>query len=399
MLLFQLKQVVLLQAILLMLASSFKFRGLSNLKRNVLSSHLSMVATRPVTSSSSTSMKEISSQIKDMRSRLAADDKASMMIDALRGKNLNDDDRQGDGVDMQVVSMSSAEDEFDILPTVYDPIKLERYFGRRPTAVATRVWQIVSTSSSFMLTVLYDWLSGRLEEVEVARAAELRKTIVSLGPFFIKLGQALSIRPDILSPRAMVELQQLCDKVPCFDNALAMQTIQAELGRPHTEVFSKISPDPVAAASLGQVYRATLKETGEEVAVKVQRPFVLETVSLDLYLIRKLGLFFRNFPAFSSRLDIVGLLDEFAGNFYQELDYNLECQNGIKIAEDMARLPQVKIPRNYPSYTARRVHVAEWVDGEKLSQSTAGDLSSLVNLGVITYLTQLLDTGFFHADP
>ncbi len=133
------------------------------------------------------------------------------------------------------------------------------------------------------------------------------------------------------------------------------------------------------AASLGQVYRATLRQTGEEVAVKVQRPFVLETVSLDLYLIRKFGLFVRNFPRLSSRLDIVSLLDEFAGNFYQELDYNLECQNGIKIAEDMKKLPKVVIPKCYPEYTSRRVHV--------------------VNLGVITYLTQLLDTGFFHADP
>ena len=107
----------------------------------------------------------------------------------------------------------------------------------------------------------------------------------------------------------------------------------------------------------------------------------------------------RNFPNIASRLDIVSILDQFAQNFYQELDYNLECQNGIQIAEDMKRLPMVVIPRNYPQYTARRVHTAQWVDGEKLSQSTANDVGALVNLGVITYLTQLLDTGFFHADP
>lgn len=134
-------------------------------------------------------------------------------------------------------------------------------------------------------------------------------------------------------------------------------------------------------------------------AVKVQRPYVLETVSLDLYLVRQIGLFLRRFPDISSRLDIVDLLDEFASNFYQELDYNLECENGLRIAKDMERLPMVLIPRNYPEYTARRVHTAQWIDGEKLSQSKADDVSSLVNLGVITYLTQLLDTGFFHADP
>merc|ERR1719247_1809804 len=98
-----------------------------------------------------------------------------------------------------------------------------------------------------------------------------------------------------------------------------------------SEVYSKITPEPVAAASLGQVYKATLRESGDEVAVKVQRPFVLETVSLDLHLARMLGLALRNTPI-SQRLDIVDLLDEFAANFYQELDYELECANGIRVA-------------------------------------------------------------------
>ncbi len=345
------------------------------------------------------SISAISAQVKDMRAMISQDERASMMIDALRGKNLNDDDRQGDGIDMKIVQTRESIDDNDVLPTVYNPDALERYFSQRPGAVATRVWQILSSSSSFLFTVLGDAITGQLKDLEVKRAAELRNTIVSLGPFFIKLGQALSIRPDILSPRAMVELQQLCDKVPSFDSKLAMKTIVEELGKPIDELFSKITDEPVAAASLGQVYKATLRSNGEEVAVKVQRPYVLETVSLDLYLVRKLGIIARNFPSISNRLDIVSLLDEFAGNFYQELDYNLECANGCKIAEDMKKLPMVVIPKNYPDFTARRVHVAQWVQGEKLSQSKADDVGALVNLGVITYLTQLLDTGFFHADP
>ena len=132
----------------------------------------------------------------------------------------------------------------------------------------------------------------------------------------------------------------------------------------------------------------------------MQRPFVLETVSLDLFLTRLAGQLLRAIdPEGSKRVDVVGLLDEFAGNFYKELDYVLECANGIRLAEEMRVLPRVKIPRNYPEVTSRRVHTAEWVDGEKLSQSTADDVGELVNLGVITYLTQLLETGFFHADP
>jgi len=153
-------------------------------------------------------------------------------------------------------------------------------------------------------------------------------------------------------------------KVPSYDSKIAFATIERELGRPVDEIFSEITDEPVAAASLGQVYKATLRATGETVAVKVQRPQVLETVSLDLYLARELGLFTRNFPALSDRLDAVALLDEFAYRFYQaslkigppscssfrtnitlqELDYNLECENGEKMKEQMSVLPDVVIP-------------------------------------------------------
>ena len=133
---------------------------------------------------------DISSQIKDIRSSLAADERTSLMLDALRGKNINDDDRQGYGVDMKVVEVRSnnKKDEFDVLPTVYDPIKLDNYFRKRPGAQLTRVWQVVSASVSYVSGVLGDYITGNTEDIEVRRAAELRNTIVSLGPFFIKLG-------------------------------------------------------------------------------------------------------------------------------------------------------------------------------------------------------------------
>merc|ERR1712238_248744 len=249
---------------------------------------------------------------------------------------------------------------------------------------------------------IFDKVTGRMNDnpvLEVQRAGELRDLITSLGPFYIKLGQALSIRPDILSPRSMVELQKLCDKVPSYDSKIAFATIERELGKTIDKLFSEITPEPVAAASLGQVYRAILQSTGEVVAVKVQRPGVLETVSLDLYLARELGLLAQNFPFLVERIDVTALSDEFAFRFYQELDYNLECENGIRIKEQMKVLPMVVIPKNFPKYTARRVHVAEWINGEKLSSSTANDVGALVNLGVITYLTQLLEAGFLHADP
>jgi aarF domain-containing kinase len=343
-------------------------------------------------------VRDTSSLMQEMRRELAKNEDANLMMQALRGQNLNDDDTAVAGLEMRLVDIAPRDN--DSLPFDYDPQALKVFFSSRPTAVLTRVLQLMTVSAGFLVNVLGDQLFQRGKtnaNLEVQRAAELRDLITSLGPFFIKIGQALSIRPDILSPRSMVELQKLCDKVPSFDSKIAFATIERELGRPVEEIFSEITPEPVAAASLGQVYKATLRETGETVAVKVQRPAVLETVSLDLYLARELGMIARRLNL-SDRLDAVALLDEFAYRFYQELDYNLECQNGERIAKEMAVLPMVVIPKNYPKYTSRRVHVAEWIEGEKLSQSKADDVGALVNLGVITYLTQLLDSGFFHAE-
>jgi aarF domain-containing kinase len=339
------------------------------------------------------SRSQMTEQMKDIRAQLAENEEANMMMQALRGQNLNDDDTAMEGLEMRLVNVGDGQ-----LPLYYDPVILKAFFRKRPLAVLTRIVQVTTVAGGVVFNTFLDSALGRMTpDLEVKRAGELRDIITSLGPFFIKLGQALSIRPDVLSPRSMVELQKLCDKVPSYDSKIAFATIEQELGKSVSELFSNITPEPVAAASLGQVYKATLRKGGDIVAVKVQRPAVLETVSLDLYLARELGMITRNIPALSNRLDAVALLDEFAYRFYQELDYNKECANGIRIKEEMKVLPMVVIPGNYPEYTSRRVHVAEWIDGEKLSQSTADDVGALVNLGVITYLTQLLDTGHFHA--
>ena len=358
--------------------------------------------------------------LREMQSSLLTngeDNDASLIMQALRGKNLNDDDSAVAGLQMKLVNIEGSDaattDSETGLPYAYDPIALKIFFQRRPIAVLTRIVQLLNVGGSYALTTILDKLLQRDKndpDLEIVRAAQLRNILTSLGPFYIKIGQALSIRPDILSPRSMVELQKLCDKVPSYDSKTAFAMFERELGKPVDEIFTEITPEPVAAASLGQVYKATLRDSGDVVAVKIQRPGVLETVSLDLYLAREIGMFVRNIPALVQRVDPVALLDEFAYRFYQELDYNLECLNGIRIANDMKVLPMVVIPKNYPKYTTRRVHVAEWIEGEKLSQSTADDVSSLVNLGVITYMTMLLGgakdangngtggSGFFHAE-
>ncbi|KAL7488011.1 hypothetical protein ACHAW6_013604 [Cyclotella cf. meneghiniana] len=374
--------------------------------------HLSVTALHS-TRERTGSVFSLSRQMREMQSQIVSENEdAALIIQALRGRNMNDDDAQVAGLEMKLIEFddvdgigndaSGTSANVERLPYEYDPVALKKFFSKRPNLIVSRILQVASTGGSVLFNYVLDSLSGKLKsdpDLEVRRAAELRDTITSLGPFFIKLGQALSIRPDVLSPRSMVELQKLCDKVPSFDSKIAFATIENELGQSVDQIFSEITPEPVAAASLGQVYKATLRATGETVAVKVQRPKVLETVSLDLFLARELGLLLRNFPALSDRLDAVALLDEFAYRFYQELDYENECENGEKMKEQMKVLPDVVIPKNYPAYTSRRVHVAEWIEGEKLSQSSADNVGALVNLGVITYLTQLLEFGFFHADP
>jgi len=342
------------------------------------------------------SVSAMSQQMKEMRAELEQNEEVKLLMQGLRGSNLNDDATAKEGLEMLVVEV---DDDGEALPLRYDPDFLKQYFDQRPAVVYKRLGQIIGNTGPLLTKILIDVATKKSKENEVKRAIEFREIITSLGPFFIKLGQALSIRPDILSPRVMVEMQQLCDKVPSYDSKIAFETIEKELGKPVSEVYSKISPEPIAAASLGQVYRATLRDGGQEVAVKVQRPFVLETVSLDLYLMRELGNRMKQVPFLAERTDLVALIDEFAPRFYDELDYNLECENGIRIQEYMKGVENIIVPTNYPEYTNRRVFTAEWIEGEKLSQSTADDVGTLVNSGVVAYLTQLLESGFFHADP
>ncbi|KAG8060737.1 hypothetical protein GUJ93_ZPchr0002g24254 [Zizania palustris] len=345
---------------------------------------------------SSTRFGEVSKEIQRVRKQMEEDEQLATLMRGLRGQNLRDSQFADDNVRLRLVEVSSMNNE--ALPLVYSPEIISAYWGKRPTAVATRVVQLLSVAGGFISHLISDLINNKLKENEVARAIELREIVTSLGPAYIKLGQALSIRPDILSPAAMTELQKLCDKVPSFPDDIAMTLLEEELGRPWSEIYSELSPSPIAAASLGQVYKGRLKENGDLVAVKVQRPFVLETVTIDLFIIRNLGLVLRRFPQVS--IDVVGLVDEWAARFFEELDYVNEGENGTRFAEMMKRdLPQVVVPKTYNKYTSRKVLTTQWIDGEKLSQSTEDDVGSLVSVGVICYLKQLLDTGFFHADP
>ncbi|KAL3506345.1 hypothetical protein ACH5RR_031727 [Cinchona calisaya] len=340
-------------------------------------------------------MQDVSQEIKRVRAQMEENEQLAVLMKGLRGQNLKDTLFADDNIKLRLVEVDESS---EFLPLVYDPASISAYWGKRPRAVATRIVQLLSVAGGFLSRIAMDIINKKVKENEVARAIELREIVTSLGPAYIKLGQALSIRPDVLSPAAMIELQKLCDKVPSFPDDVAMALIEEELGQPWHNIYSELSSSPIAAASLGQVYKGRIKETGDLVAVKVQRPFVLETVTVDLYVIRNLGLVLRKFPQIS--IDVVGLVDEWAARFFEELDYVNEGENGTTFAGMMKKdLPQVVVPKTYHKYTSRKVLTTQWIEGEKLSQSTASDVGDLVNVGVICYLNQLLDTGFFHADP
>ena len=241
---------------------------------------------------------------------------------------------------------------------------------------------------------------ARLEK----QAAWLRQSLIDLGPTFIKIGQALGTRADLLPLEYVKELATLQDQVPAFPTAEAFARIEAELGRPVHEAYPEIDSEPIAAASLGQVYRARLA-TGEEVAVKVQRPNLEETISFDVaILFRLVKLTNRFFPRANENADWEGMLREFHTTIFEEMDYVKEGRNADRFRYNFRTWRAIRVPKVYWSHTNTRVMTMEFIRGTKvidIEGLRANGISAVkVNrLLIRTYLKQLLEDGFFHADP
>ncbi|AFY69468.1 ABC-1 domain-containing protein [Thalassoporum mexicanum PCC 7367] len=284
----------------------------------------------------------------------------------------------------------------------YDAEVIGQFYRRRPLQVWARCFAIFSSLAFFFLSLWTDKKLGQADRNAKKRAIQLRKLLTRLGPAFIKIGQALSTRPDIVPPLYMDELSQLQDQLPAFDNKTAFRFIREELGADPTEVYAEITADPIAAASLGQVYKARLK-TGEVVAVKVQRPDIKDGIALDMYILRGLAIWGKkNIKAIRS--DLRAILDEFASRIFEEMDYVLEGQNAEKFEHLYGDLNGIYVPKIYWPYTAKRVLTMEWIDGLKLTdiekiKQRGFDGRKIVEVGVQCSLRQLLDHGFFHADP
>ena len=285
----------------------------------------------------------------------------------------------------------------------YDAQAIARYYRSRPWTAIRRALTVIWCFTTFVLSLKWDDWRGRTEENKFKRATQLRQILTRLGPTFIKVGQALSTRPDLVRKDFLDELVKLQDQLPPFDNRLALSIIEAELGKPVTELFRQISPNPIAAASLGQVYRAVL-HTGEDVAVKVQRPNLLPTLTLDLYLMRWAAGWMAPWLPLNLGHDLTLIVDEFGIKLFEEIDYINEGRNAEKFAANFRDDPTVKVPTIYWRYSSIRVLTLEWINGFKLTDMAsiraAGlDTDKVIEIGVISGLRQLLEHGFFHADP
>jgi ubiquinone biosynthesis protein len=259
---------------------------------------------------------------------------------------------------------------------------------------------------------LTDLLPGRSSEARLAavyedgssaRGQHLRELLDELGPTFVKFGQLLSTRPDIVPPDIIAELRGLQDDVRPFPFEQAERVIEEDLGNTIERLFLDFDPIPVAAASIGQVHRATLPN-GKRVAVKVQRPGAPQKIDADLNLLYQAAKLVKERVRALDFIDAHALVDEFARQIRQELDYRLEARNAQTFHRDFAADPHVHVPKVYWTYTRARVLTLEWLDGSQLADIDGLGFSLELRRDVAyriaeTWMAMIFRYGFFHGDP
>jgi ubiquinone biosynthesis protein len=236
-----------------------------------------------------------------------------------------------------------------------------------------------------------------------ARGRHLREMLDELGPTFVKFGQLLSTRPDVVPPDIISELRGLQDDVRSFPYADVERTIREELGQPVERLFTEFDEVPLAAASIGQVHGATLPN-GRRVVVKVQRPNAPKQIEADLSLLYQAARLAKERIRALDFIDTNDIVDEFARSIRQELDYRLEARNADAFHKDFAGHPHVTIPRVYWTYTRSRVLTLERLDGIQLADLDLEHWSldqrrRLAYLITETWMAMIFRNGFFHGDP
>lgn len=268
----------------------------------------------------------------------------------------------------------------------------------------------------FVLRLLFDfWLDqkawsypgGMTEAKRMVRrkkqAVWIRNTLLELGPTFIKIGQLFSTRADLFPPEYVEELAKLQDRVPAFSYEQVEAIVEQELGKKIPELFHSFDPIPLAAASLGQVHKAKL-HSGEEVVVKAQRPGLRKLFEIDLAILKGITRYFQSHPEWGRGRDWLGIYEECCRILWEEIEYLNEGRNADTFRRNFRDYEWVKVPRIYWRYTSPRVLTLEYAPGIKISHyealEAAGlDRKLLARQGAEAYLHQLLNNGFFHADP
>jgi len=241
-------------------------------------------------------------------------------------------------------------------------------------------------------------------EVLIKVLVAFRQTAIQLGGLMIKLGQFLSSRADLLPEQALAVLISLQDEVPAEPFSHVVSVIETELGKPVDQLFSVLERKATAAASLGQVHNALLASTGEEVAVKVQRPNIDQLVRMDLGSLKFVIRVITRFVNTGNFIDLKAVYREFERTVYEEIDYIAEAANCKRFKEMFQDDPTIYIPAVYDEYISRRVLVLEWIDGIKINDYTALESAGIDRLEVAkrtveAYFHQFFEEGFFHADP
>jgi predicted unusual protein kinase regulating ubiquinone biosynthesis (AarF/ABC1/UbiB family) len=265
----------------------------------------------------------------------------------------------------------------------------------------------VDVSVSAARLGIYLWLDSSGFQRSTAdrekRAQWLLDTLVKLGPTFIKIGQALSTRADLLPLEYVRALVKLQDQVPQFPSAQAIAIVEKELGGPISEFYKDFDPEPLAAASLGQVHRATLF-SGEEVVVKVQRPGLQQLFDIDFQVLDKLVKFAKQRIRGLKNFDLEAIYQEFATILYREIDYVQEGMNADRFRQNFADHEYILVPKIYPDLTTKRVLTMEYMPGIKVNDRRSLEAIGInpkdVNhIGICAYMKQLLQDGYFQADP
>jgi predicted unusual protein kinase regulating ubiquinone biosynthesis (AarF/ABC1/UbiB family) len=288
------------------------------------------------------------------------------------------------------------------------PQKLSRY-----TAVASLFVKYARSGARFAIhdsdavgagrVVPFDRTAPDVDDADDPAPEQLAADLEALGPTFIKLGQLLSTRSDLLPPAYLAALARLQDDVVPFPFAQVQETIEQDLGVRLSKAFSHFEDTPVAAASLGQVHRAALRD-GRAVAVKVQRPGIAEQIRLDLEALHEVAQFLDKHSETGRRYNVTAIVNEFAETLLAEMDYRREAMHLRLIGENLAEFPDVFVPAPIEGYTSGRVLTMEYVSGTKvtaLSPLTRLDIDAtkLAETLVSAYLKQIVLDGVFHADP